>query len=359
VSGLTGNPPLLEAVISLAILGGSYLVARLASSLLARLVTRRAARGEPGLHSRLVVALRGPITFALFLIGAWVAVHRLPLTGRGTAALDGTLFVAGVFVFAMALVRLFGILLAWYAAHPRLAHESHPAVEFGPLLGKLGTVFIGLVAVITLLQHFGIDVASLVVSLGVGSLAVGLAAQDTLANMFAGFTLMLDRPFRIGDRVQLASGEVGDVEEIGMRATRIRTVDDVTLVVPNALLVKERLLNLSHPSRRLVTKVEVGVAFGAATARVRRLLEESVRAAEGVDHGSPCRVLLSRFGGLGLYYSVVFRVRDYAEQAEARSEVLEQIHRRLGEAGIAIPTRAAVSAVGGDGMRVGTGGGRQ
>jgi hypothetical protein len=149
VSGLTGNPPLLEAVISLAILGGSYLVARLASSLLARLVTRRAARGEPGLHSRLVVALRGPITFALFLIGAWVAVHRLPLTGRGTAALDGTLFVAGVFVFAMALVRLFGILLAWYAAHPRLAHESHPAVEFGPLLGKLGTVFIGLVAVIT------------------------------------------------------------------------------------------------------------------------------------------------------------------------------------------------------------------
>ena len=74
------------------------------------------------------------------------------------------------------------------------------------------------------------------VSLGVGSLAVGLAAQDTLANMFAGFTLMLDRPFRVGDRIQLASGEVGDVEAIGMRATRIKTSDETILVVPNSLL---------------------------------------------------------------------------------------------------------------------------
>jgi MscS family membrane protein len=359
VSWLPGNSPLVEAVISLAILGGSYLVARLASSLLARLVTRRATGGDPGFQSRPVLALRGPITFALFMVGAWVAIHRLPLPARWTAALDGTLFVAGVFAFAMALARLYGILLTWYAAHSRRAGESPPAVEFGPLLGKLGTVFIGLVAVITLLQHFGIDVASLVVSLGVGSLAVGLAAQDTLANMFAGFTLMLDRPFRIGDRVQLASGEVGDVEAIGMRATRIRTIDDVTLVVPNGLLVKERLLNLSHPSRRLVTKVEVGVAYGAAAAGVRRLLEESVRAAEGVDHDSPCRVLLSRFGDLGLYYVVVFRVRDYSEQAEARSAVLEQIHRRLGEAGIAIPTVAAASAARGEGVRVGAPGGRE
>jgi small-conductance mechanosensitive channel len=358
VSALLRDPRLVDGLVSLAVLGASYLVARLASGTLTRFVARRASRGEPGLRGRLAVALRGPLTAALFLVGAWVAVHRLALRDRWTSALDAVIFAAGVLVFAVALARLFGLFLEWTAAQPRLNGERHPLAEFRPLLGKLGTLFIALVAAITLLQHFGIDVASLVVSLGVGSLAVGLAAQDTLANMFAGFTLLLDRPFRIGDRIQLASGEVGDVEAIGMRATRIRTTDDVTLVVPNGLLVKERLLNLSHPSRRVVTKVEVGVAYGADAALVRGLLEEAVRAAESVDTETPARVLLSRFGDLALHYTVVFRSRDYTEQAQARSEVLEQIHRRLGEAGIEIPT-AAVMPAAQKAVRVGAGAERQ
>jgi MscS family membrane protein len=305
---------------------------------------------ERGLRSRLLVALRGPLTSALFLAGTWVAVQWLPLRPRWASAVDGALFAAGVLVFAVSLVRVYGILLDWYTSHPRPTASAPSMVEFGPLLSKLGSIFIALVAVITLLERFGINVASLVVSLGVGSLAVGLAAQDTLANMFAGFTLMLDRPFRIGERIQLASGEVGDVETIGMRATRIRTTDDVMLVVPNGLLVKDRLLNLSHPSRRLVTKVEVGVAFGAEVGRVRRLLEDAVHAADAVDHGSPPRVLLSRFGDLGLYFTVTFRARDYTEQAQARSEVLEGIHRRLAEAGVEIATAAAPARVDGAGV---------
>src|SRR6185295_9657089 len=103
-------------------------------------------------------------------------------------------------------------------AHPAAA-ASEVAREFTPLFSKVGRVFIALVALTMLLQHFGVNVASLVVSLGVGSLAVGLAAQDTLANMFAGFTILLDQPFRVGDRIQLATGEIGDVQSIGMRST--------------------------------------------------------------------------------------------------------------------------------------------
>jgi small-conductance mechanosensitive channel len=298
---------------------------------------------EAGLRSRLLVALRGPVTAVVVVGAAGLAVQWLPLRPRWENAVAGALFAAGVLVFAVALIRLYAILLDWYTSHPRHGADSHSVVEFGPLLGKLGTVFIALVAVITLLERFGVNVASLVVSLGVGSLAVGLAAQDTLANMFAGFTLMLDRPFRIGDRIQLATGEVGDVETIGMRATRILTTDDVLLVVPNSLLVKERLLNLSHPSRRLVTKVEVAVAYGVDAARVRRVLEDAVRVPETVDRGSPPRVLLARFGDLGLYFTVTFRARDYTEQAQARSDVLEEIHRRLGDAGIEVPAAATLA----------------
>ncbi len=148
-------------------------------------------------------------------------------------------FVCGVFLAAIVSLRVLSVVLS-------KAATLEVAAEFGPLISKLGKIFIALVAVIMVLQHFQVDVSSLVVSLGVGSLAVGLAAQDTLANMFAGFTLLVDRPFRIGEKIRLASGDEGEVRAIGIRATQIRTADQMLLIVPNSLLVKERLLNLSR-----------------------------------------------------------------------------------------------------------------
>ena len=102
--------------------------------------------------------------------------------------------------------------------------------------------------------------------------AAYLGAQDTLASMFAGFTILLDQPFRVGDRIQLATGETGDVQSIGMRATSIKTGDDTILIVPNSILVKERLVNQSRPTRHLATRVDVGVAFGSDLGKVKEVL---------------------------------------------------------------------------------------
>ena len=274
-------------------------------------------RAAPDVRFFLVDALDGPVTCALFLIGAWVAVHRAPVSAKTQDRLDTALFVVAVAIVAVAVVRAYRIFLGWYAARPHLA-GTELAREFSPLFGMLGTVFVAVLAVITILQHFGVNVASLIVSLGVGSLAVGLAAQDTLANMFAGFTLMLDRPFRVGDRIQLASGEMGDVEEIGMRATNIKTPDDTILVVPNSLLVKERLVNLSRPTRHLTTKVEVGVAYGSDAARVKAALREAALSSPLVDRSREPVVQLARFGEFAVHFVVVFWASDYAQQAAAQ-----------------------------------------
>jgi small-conductance mechanosensitive channel len=185
-----------------------------------------------------------------------------------------------------------------------------------------------------------VNVSSLVVSLGVGSLAVGLAAQDTLANMFGGFTLMLDRPFRVGDRVQLASGELGDVEAIGMRATRIRTLDETLLVVPNSVLVKERLVNLTQPTRSVTTRADVAVGYGADLAVVKALLVDAARSSALIDADRAPVVVVQRFGDNSVDLQVVFWVRDYVDQGACRSQVLEAIHRGLLEANVARPLPA-------------------
>jgi MscS family membrane protein len=331
------DPRLVEALISLGIVAGSYLAARLLSYLFAKVFARLAERTASTLDDRLVRALQRPVTYAFFLVGAYVAVHRLPVDERWIRRLDGLLFAAGVFVSTVGLARAYGILLHWYTTESKRAADGTLAAEFGPLFNKIGRIFIALVAAITVLQHLGVNVASLVVSLGVGSLAVGLAAQDTLANMFAGFTLMLDRPFRVGDRIQLASGEVGDVEAIGIRATRIRTPDDTVLIVPNSLLVKERLVNLSQPSRFITTRIQLAVAYGSDLAQVKRILTESALASKHVLPDRPPVVLVTRLADYAIDVQVVFWARDYLEQGPARSEVHEEIYRRLTQAGIEIP----------------------
>jgi small-conductance mechanosensitive channel len=330
-------PGIVEVLISLAMLAGSYLGARFVSYLFGKLVGRAARKTAATHDDRLVVALKRPVTYALFLVGAYAAVQRLPIQGRWGDWLDGVLFASGALLLTLALLRSYSILVEWFTHRSHVASAEGLAQEFGPLASKLGKVFIVLVAVIAVLQRFNVNVASLVVSLGVGSLAVGLAAQDTLANMFAGFTLMLDRPFKVGDRIQLASGEVGDVERIGMRATRIRTLDETILVVPNAALIKERVANHAQPGRQITERIRLGVAYGSDLAEVRRILGEAVLACEHVARERAPVVLVSGFGDFAVHMLVIFWVTDYTEAGLARSAVHEEIYSRLRDAGIEIP----------------------
>jgi MscS family membrane protein len=172
----------------------------------------------------------------------------------------------------------------------------------------------------------------------VGSLAVGLAAQDTLANMFAGFTLLVDRPFRAGERIRLSTGETGDVVSIGIRATHIRTLEETILIVPNSILIKERLVNLSRPARSIAASVEVALPYGSDLERAKGVLLGAARGAEHAAAEPPPAVLVARFGDWAVHLTVGFHARDYASLAAARGEVQERIYVALREAGIAIAT---------------------
>jgi MscS family membrane protein len=339
-------PQAYDLLISVAVLLGSYLAARVVSHLFARGVDRIAKRTHTTLDDRLAAAFKRPLTWALFLVGAYAATHRLALPDATLRWIDSVLFAGVVLLLSLAILQSYDLLLHWYVSQPRVAASSALATEFGPLISKVGKVFITLVAVTILLQRFGVNVQSLVVSLGVGSLAIGLAAQDTLANMFGGFTLMLDRPFRVGDRIQLATGEVGDVEAIGMRATRIRTTDEMMLVVPNSALVKDRVINFNLPSRALTTKIEVDVAYDSPLEEAMRLVEAAARAVPLVDQDRAPAVTLKAFGDGSVVLALTFWVRDYLDQGAARSAVMAGIHERLRAAGIArpLPARRVVGA---------------
>ena len=317
-------------------LAAGWIAALLVSRLLERILTRSTPVEPPSVERRLALAFRGPVTALLFLVGVWAAVHRAPLPLTWILRLDAVLFGLGVVLAAVALLRGWSVALDWYVRES--GHSDRLASDFAPLFNKLGRVFIAIVALITLLQRAGVDVASLVVSLGVGSLALGLAAQDTLANMFAGFTLMLDRPFRAGDRIQLSTGEAGDVLSIGMRATQIRTYDATVLVVPNSVLVKDRLVNLSEPGRSIATRIELVLPWSVDVDAAKAMLLEAAQASTHVARTPPPAVLVGRFTDTGVQLILGFHVNDYLDLGLAKSEVQEGAWRRLVGAGVEMAT---------------------
>jgi small-conductance mechanosensitive channel len=137
---------------------------------------------------------------------------------------------------------------------------------------------------------------------------------------------------------------VGDVEAIGIRATRIKTLDETVLVVPNSVLVKEKLVNQSRPTREITSRLELGVAYGTDLARARRVLADAVLAAEYVATDRAPVALVTRFADSSINLLLIFWARDYTEQGLALSAVHEEIDRRFREHGIeiAFPVRRLI-----------------
>ena len=206
----------------------------------------------------------------LFYAGLYASAQIAPLNPHVEQVLSSLLFVAAAFVAARLVSGLIAFLLAQSISHIHNGDRERIEREYVPLGSKVATLTIGLVFVIAVLKHFGTDVSSLVAALGIGSLAIGLAAQQTLGNMLAGFTLLVDRPFRPGDRIRLASSEVGEVVTIGMRSTRIQMADSNLLIVPNTELVNSRVVNLRTPAR---AEVKVLIAKAADVERALTLME--------------------------------------------------------------------------------------
>ncbi len=170
----------------------------------------------------------------------------------------------------------------------------------------------------------------------VGAVVIGFALQDTLGNTFAGLALQMEKPFKVGDWIQVGSYD-GQVTEITWRATTLRTRDDDAITVPNNIVSKEAILNFSRPVPHTMLHVEVGVSYDAPPNRVRAVVFEALKDAKYVLGTPAPSVLVSAFGESGVNYRVEFWIDDPSLDDEARDEVLSAIYYALRRANMEIP----------------------
>lgn len=296
------------------------------------------------LDDRILQRVTPPATLLVVCAGLYYAVGNLPLPDKVRMAVSGAIFVVNVAIFINIAYRMADEVLNWYSG--RVAERTGAGLnrQLIPLAQKLVSIFLVGTGLIIILKHFNYDILSLVTALGIGSLAIGMAAKDTLANMISGFTLMIDRPFRIGDRIQLSGGQLGDVVDIGLRSTKIKTADNTLLIIPNAELCNTILVNMAFPDVRGKGRVNLGVAYGSDVEKVKGLLVEIAREVPEVLAEPAPEAYFVSFGDSALSMSLFFWVEEYNRLFAVTDMVNSRIITRFRENNIDIPypTRAVL-----------------
>lgn len=197
------------------------------------------------------------------------------------------------------------------------------------------------VGVMILLDSLGVKITTLITALGIGSLAVALALQDTLSNLFAGVHILIDKPLQLGQFVKLDSGEEGYVTQIGWRSVRIRMLSNNTVVIPNSKLVNSVLTNYYYPEKELAALVQVGVHYKSDLEQVEKVtIEVAKEIMQKVKGGVPefePFIRYHTFGDFSINFTVILRAKEFVDNYLIKHEFIKALHRRYKQEGIEIP----------------------
>ena len=195
-----------------------------------------------------------------------------------------------------------------------------------------------LVGLLVILDQVGFNISALVAAIGIGGLAISLAAQDTIANMISGVIILIDQPFRTGDRIEIQELNTwGDVVNIGLRSTRIRTLDNRLVIVPNSQISNNQVVNYTYPDPRYRIQSEIGVAYGTDLRVVREVIIHAMQGVEGVLPDKPVDVLFLEFGDSDMILRVRWWIESYIDARRSADRVNEAIYTALEQAGIEMP----------------------
>jgi small-conductance mechanosensitive channel len=201
-----------------------------------------------------------------------------------------------------------------------------------------------LIGGLVLLDSLGVQITPLLTALGVGGLAVALALQDTLSNLFAGVHLLADKPIRVGDYVKIADTIEGYVLDVGWRSTRVRMLQNNVVIVPNKRVAESIITNYDMPERRMALLLPVSVSYGSDPDHVERVLVDEARRAAGEVAGllaepPPMARLIPGFGVYSLDFTLVCQVASFVDQYPVQHELRKRLLRRLRAERIEIPVQ--------------------
>jgi small-conductance mechanosensitive channel len=289
----------------------------------------------------LAATLPRPLAVAVFLVIAGFGLRFEPLPEPGLAMAHRLLSAAFAVLGIAVLIRVGTRAVDAYG-------RSNPELGSTAGVGKAIVWLVGLsLDAVLVSDAFGVSLAPALTALGVGSLAVALALQDTLSNFFSGLYLVVDKPVRPGDFVRVDPNYEGYVDSIGWRSTRLRTLGDNIVIIPNATLSKAVITNYTLPTAHVASSLRVDVAADADIDRVEDVLADEARRSTDlpgiVEAPAPSVMLAPGFVDGGIAFTMTFYARSFADQGAAQHALRKRVAARLKKEGIAMSNVGAVT----------------
>jgi small-conductance mechanosensitive channel len=259
--------------------------------------------------------IRHQISLIFIVVGFQIGVLRLPFIDVTIKQVLNQFFIA-IYVIAATIIvwRLLDVLVEWYQNDVEPKREPHQTDTLLLLMHRLARTLLVTISLILLLSLYNINVNALIAALGIGGLAISLGAQDTLSNIISGVMIMLDQPFRVGDRIEIQGlGTWGDVVDIGLRSTRIRTRDNRLVIVPNNSISSDQIVNYTYPDTQYRIQIEIGVGYGQDIEKVRQIIIDTVRQVAGVLPDKPVDALYVEMGQSAMTFRVRWWIDSYVD----------------------------------------------
>tara|TARA_S200000501_G_scaffold214045_1_gene200987 strand:- start:3352 stop:4284 length:933 start_codon:yes stop_codon:yes gene_type:complete len=280
-----------------------------------------AGKTKTTIDDHIIDILHRPIYLSILFIGLGFSASLLDILSSIQFIINGSLKTIIVIIWGSAIFKSFIYIIKWYSSKSGLRKQNQKRLM--PLFDNLGKIIIFIGVVYFVFISWGINVTGWLASAGILGIVLGLAAKDTLANLFAGIFIMADSPYKEGDYINLDTGERGYVKNIGIRSTRIMTRDDIEITIPNSVIANSKIINESGgPEEMERVRVNVSVAYGSDIEKVRTILMDIAQSNEQVCNDPLPRVRFREFGDSALIFQLLF----WIEKPEMRGRVVDSVN---------------------------------
>lgn len=288
------------------------------------------------LDDKILDIISKPLFYFLLLVGIYFSSLPLKLSTDITYYVNNFIKSLIIIIIIFIIIRIVSVLLDHWA-YIFTRKTKSILKDILPLTKKFNIIFFSIFGILAVLDVWGINVTGFLTGLGIAGLAIGLALKDSLANIFGGISLVLDKAYKLGDKVKLESGELGVIEDIGLRSTRLKTYDNEVIIIPNGNLANSKILNYAQPNQKLRVHTTYGVKYGT---NINKVIKTANKAADKLKDRSKDiepRTVFLELSDSALMFKTFVWVDDYSVAYSTKLELTENIYRELEKANINIP----------------------